>query len=86
MNIWGWIAIGIVVLALILLAIVALGTFRRLRSLQRAQSDPELIQDVTALQSRIAGLSEELAEVQSRVATAQERAMALKPSREPENA
>jgi hypothetical protein len=82
MNIWGWVAIGIVVLALIVFVLVALGTARRLGPLQRALADPSVQQDVSALQARAEELNLAIAHVAARAQVAQERAMALKASRQ----
>ena len=81
MNIWGWVAIGVVVIALLLLAVIALGTVRRLPVLQRALKSTELKDDVVALQGEIAGLQSAAAEMQQRVQMTQERVAMVKASR-----
>jgi hypothetical protein len=81
MSIWGWVAIGVVVLALILFALVALGTARRLVPLQRAAADPSVQRDVAALQVAAEELNTAVNHLAARAQVTQERAMALKASK-----
>jgi hypothetical protein len=79
-SIWGWVAIGIVVLALILLAVVALGTMRRLLSLKTVMEGnrDSMLAEIAPVQAKIAGLQGDLEEVQQRVQIAQERLAQVK--------
>jgi uncharacterized membrane protein len=79
--IWIWVAIAIVVAALVAFVIVALGTARRLTSLQKAINAPEVPAAVAAVQGRMAELQIAAADVQARVATTQERLEKVKSSR-----
>lgn len=81
MTKWGWIAIGVVVFALVLLVVIGLGTFRRLRTLETATAMPELNEDIAALQSRVAALQEAAQDMQQRVQTTQERMESVRAAR-----
>lgn len=80
MSIWGWVAIGVVVLALILFAIVALGTVRHLMSLKSAieVNTAEINANAMTLQRKIAGMQGDLDAMQQRVQITQERIAQVK--------
>jgi hypothetical protein len=78
MSVWGWVAIGVVVLAIMLVAVVALGTVRRVKGLKSVLVMDDLNADVAALQARIAGMQDDIANVQQSVQMTQERMEYLK--------
>ena len=81
--IW-WIALGIVVLALIILVAVAMGTVGRARGMERAARAAQAREpQVTALQKRIEGLQGTLASLSTRAEVTQERIAAIQESRHP---
>lgn len=79
--IWIWVALGVVVLALIVLAAVVAGTARRAAPLARLMASPELRAEVEHVQQRAADLQGAVADVQERVQTTQERIEAIKAAR-----
>lgn len=81
--IW-WIALGVVVLALVILVVVAMGTAGRTRGLQRAARAAQARDtQVAALQQRITGLQDTLASLSTRAEVTQERIAAIQEARRP---
>lgn len=79
--IWIWVAVAVVVVALIVLAVVALGTARRLAPLEAALQSPEFQRDVEALSARAEELHGAVADVTLRVQMTQERIQVIKAAR-----
>jgi type II secretory pathway component PulJ len=79
---WGWLAIAVAVVAVVILAVVGLGTARRLQVMQRVAADAQDQPEVAALQTRIQALAGDLRHVQSRVQMTQERVSALKAAKQ----
>jgi hypothetical protein len=75
---WIWVAVGVVVVALVLLAVVTAGTVGHLRPLRRALEDDSTRTAAEALQVRMESLQQTSADVQERVQVTQERIAMLK--------
>jgi hypothetical protein len=79
---WGWISLGIVVLALIVLAVVLRGTVVTLRPLQAAMEGLQARRgEVERTQQAVTGMQANLADVAERVQVTKERAEALRAAR-----
>ncbi len=77
-----WIAVGVVVLALAILVVVAVGTAGRTRGLERAaRAAQDREPQVAALQERVAGMQETLASLATRAEVTQERIGAIQDAR-----
>ncbi len=81
MSWWGWVSIGVVVGALLILVVVGLGTAGRLRPLAAAAAEARNQPGLAPLQARVQELSGEVAYVQQRVQMTQERISDLKAAR-----
>lgn len=77
-----WIALGVVVLALVILIVVAMGTLGRTRGLRRATRAAQAREpQVAALQRRVADLQDTLASLSTRAEVTQERVAAIREAR-----
>ncbi len=84
---WGWIALGVVVVALVVLAVVALGTAGRLRPLheamtrltQRQREVEETEQAIAGMQTNLDHLRQRAETTKLRLAETKRRAAAIRP-------
>jgi hypothetical protein len=78
-DVIGWVVLGIVVGSLLVLALAARATVRRLPALRQAQADlQERASEAQALQARLADLQARQGDLQKRLALVQQRMGTIK--------